>query len=139
MNLKGKRVFVKKDIIEKFVLNEDESLIISKDFFFQKNTSAEIIIKAVVGKNSTFEYHPKIIIPKGAKNVLTNLSIKCLLIDETSNAIVEPSMEIGEDEVVASHGASIGKISEEEKHYLLSRGITESDAIKILVDAFIID
>ena len=47
-------------------------------------------------------------------------------------------MFIEEDSVNARHGSVIGKISDEEIFYLMSRGISESDAINLVVKGLII-
>ena len=47
-----------------------------------------------------------------------------------------PGLEIKADDVRCSHGATIGKIEEEQVFYLLSRGIPYPDAVKLIVEGF---
>ena len=51
---------------------------------------------------------------------------------------VEPNMYIEEDDVEARHGSVIGKFSDECIFYLMSRGISEDEAIKLLIKGFIL-
>ena len=48
-----------------------------------------------------------------------------------------PSMDVHEDDVEVSHEAAIGKIGEEDLFYLMSRGLSEEDATKMIVSGFI--
>ncbi len=129
-----------RDLIDTFILKSSEILQLKKEYLFEKeDLSSEIIFRAVIPKDSVFEFYPKIKIKKGAKNTNTKLSIKCLLLDESSKAIVEPAMEIEEDNVKAGHGASIGYISDSDLYYLRSRGINKKEAIDLIIEAFIIN
>ena len=48
-------------------------------------------------------------------------------------------MEIFADDVVCSHGATVGELDENLMFYLKSRGISEADARDMLIDAFLVD
>jgi hypothetical protein len=50
-----------------------------------------------------------------------------------------PMLEIANDEVECSHGATVAEIEEDELFYLLSRGISEWDARVLLVSGFALD
>lgn len=52
---------------------------------------------------------------------------------------INPNLLIEENDVVANHAALIGKFNEEEIFYLMSRGITREDAIKLLTKGFLQD
>ena len=61
---------------------------------------------------------------------------KSLLLDSKAKSFSKPELEIFEDEVACSHGASFGEIEKEKIFYLQSRGFSKNDAVKILVLAF---
>ena len=58
------------------------------------------------------------------------------MLDNESKAITIPSMIVSENQVEASHEASVGKIGEEQLFYLMSRGLSEKEATKMVVLGF---
>jgi len=59
-----------------------------------------------------------------------------LLLDETTNAISIPELEILTDEVQASHGATVGPIDEDQLFYLSARGLPRPEAERMIVSGF---
>ena len=76
-------------------------------------------------------------IDKGANGVDDFLEMRLLLLDDKSQAVAEPKLEIETNEVKASHAATVGKIDEEQVFYLTSRGITGKEAERLIVDGFL--
>src|SRR5260370_11720069 len=64
------------------------------------------------------------------------LSDHTLLLSDKGRAESIPSLEIGANEVSASHGATTGKIDEEQLFYLMVRGIAREEAERIIVQGF---
>jgi Fe-S cluster assembly protein SufD len=62
---------------------------------------------------------------------------RSLLLSSTAAADTKPELEILADDVKCSHGATIGDLDEEALFYLRARGVDETEARKMLVDAFI--
>ncbi|MEM1415868.1 MAG: Fe-S cluster assembly protein SufD [Myxococcota bacterium] len=60
-----------------------------------------------------------------------------LLLSESARAHTKPHLEIDHDEVVASHGATVGSLDEDALFYLRARGVPREDARTILVHAFL--
>ncbi len=60
-----------------------------------------------------------------------------LLIDEKSTTATYPYMEIQEDDATVTHEASVGKVGEEQLFYLMARGISEGDALSMVVNGFL--
>ena len=60
-----------------------------------------------------------------------------LLLDEDSRSDTYPTIRIGEDDVDVGHEASVSKIGEEQLFYLMSRGLPEEEAGKLIVNGFI--
>jgi len=73
----------------------------------------------------------------GANGTDTYLSDKVVLMGEKTQAMSDPQLEILADDVKASHGATIGRLSQAELFYLRSRGLTENRAEVMLVQAFL--
>lgn len=59
-----------------------------------------------------------------------------LILDPTARADSIPNLEIGANDVRCTHGATIAQIEEEYVFYLMSRGITRTEAEKLIVDGF---
>ena len=87
--------------------------------------------------NSKTSLNGKIKILKNAKKSTGSFFSKTLLLSEKAKSFSKPELEIFEDEVSCSHGASFGEIEKEKVFYLQSRGLSKRDAIKFLVLAFI--
>jgi Fe-S cluster assembly protein SufB len=58
-------------------------------------------------------------------------------LDETSRSDTYPYIEIEEQDVSVGHEASVSKVGEEQLFYLMSRGLSEEDAITMVVSGFI--
>ena len=63
----------------------------------------------------------------------TSQNVKIMLIDKNSVGITKPILKIANDDVKASHGASIGQLNEDHLFYLLSRGLNILEAKKLIV------
>ena len=86
-----------------------------------------------VCKNSSdLEFLGDAIIKKGAKKATTKQSAKIVLFDKTCHAKASPKLCIYENDVEASHGASEGQINPDHVYYLVSRGLTEEEAKKLI-------
>lgn len=60
-----------------------------------------------------------------------------MLLDNFSQAKSYPALAVGEADSLALHEAKTGKISEEEMIYLMSRGLTQEDAMSLIINGFI--
>ncbi len=76
------------------------------------------------------------IIFKGAKGTDLKQKNKGLILDEKSVIAASPWLEINEHDCLASHGASIGAIDDDELYYLMSRGLTREQSEKLIVGGF---
>ena len=71
-----------------------------------------------------------------AKSTKASQNSKAILLHKNAYMIAKPQLEIDIDELEASHGATTGQLDEKQLFYLQSRGISYSEARKILVIAF---
>lgn len=62
---------------------------------------------------------------------------KGIIIDDESNITSKPILLIDEYDVVANHGASIGKMSDESLFYLMSRGLSKQDAFLLILEGIV--
>src|SRR5579863_197027 len=72
----------------------------------------------------------------GAQQTASFLSDHNLLLSKKARAEAIPGLEIGANEVSASHGATSGQIDEEQLFYLMVRGIHREEAERIIVQGF---
>jgi Fe-S cluster assembly protein SufB len=100
------------------------------------NTSSQITSKSVSKDGGRTTYRGLLKIEKGCKNVKSNVSCDALILDEKSASDTVPYMEIKENMVSVGHEASVGKVSEEQLFYLMSRGFSEEAALSMIVRGF---
>ncbi|MBI2111069.1 MAG: SufD family Fe-S cluster assembly protein, partial [Nitrosarchaeum sp.] len=73
---------------------------------------------------------------KGATNVKATVRCDALLLDDTSKTDTYPYMEINQEDATITHEATVGKIGDEQIFYLMTRGITEEEALSLIVNGF---
>ena len=59
-----------------------------------------------------------------------------ILLDNESDAFSKPELDINNDDVICTHGCTIGTLDDEHLFYLQSRGYTYEKAVEVLVEAF---
>jgi len=60
-----------------------------------------------------------------------------LLIDDRSRSDTYPYMDIEESDVAIQHEATVSKVSDQQLFYLMSRGLTQEQAMAMVVSGFI--
>ncbi len=101
------------------------------------NTSSQIISKSISKGTGRSSYRGLVKVHKGAEDVRSNVVCDALLLDETSRTDTYPYMEIEEEKVSIGHEATVSKVAEEQIFYLQSRGISEEEAMSMIVNGFI--
>ncbi|MDP3918754.1 MAG: Fe-S cluster assembly protein SufB [Nanoarchaeota archaeon] len=101
------------------------------------NTKSLIRSKSISKGGGISTYRGLVKVGKNAKNTKSNVECDALLIDEESTSNTYPYMKIDNKDVSIGHEARVGKIGEEEIFYLMSRGLSEQQAIKMVVSGFI--
>jgi Fe-S cluster assembly protein SufD len=110
----------------------------STDFIFAApGLSPRITIKAVLFDEASFDLEACVKIKKGQINTATYLNIRVLQAGQDTHVRIVPSLEIGDDQVNAGHGAVISGIDPEQLLYLASRGIKKEEALKLIIDGFL--
>ncbi len=101
------------------------------------NTSSQIISKSISKGTGRSSYRGLVKVYKGAEDVRSNVVCDALLLDETSRTDTYPYMEIEEEKVSIGHEATVSKVAEEQIFYLQSRGLSEVEAMSMIVNGFI--
>ena len=110
-----------------------------KIYHLAPNTTSKIVSKSVSKGTGVASYRGLLYIAKDAANVKSNVRCDALLLDETSKTNTYPYMQVYRDDATITHEATVGKIGEEQLFYLMSRGMSEDDAIATIVLGFIED
>ncbi len=100
-------------------------------------TSSQIISKSISKGTGRSSYRGLVKVHRGADHVRSNVVCDALLIDEDSRTDTFPYIEIEAEEVSVGHEATVSKVADEQLFYLQSRGISESDAMSMIVSGFI--
>ena len=101
-----------------------------------KNTSSNMITKGVLGDQSSSIFTGTIHIAEGAEKTESHQENRNILLSKEATAQSVPNLEILCDDVICSHGSSVGPIEENVYHYVMSRGIKKVDADKLLIKGF---
>jgi Fe-S cluster assembly protein SufB len=109
----------------------------AKAIHLAPNTSSNIISKSISVGGGINTFRGLIKIASQAIGVKSSMACDALLIGEKSVANTIPELQIKNDEVNVSHEARIGKIGEEEIFFLQSRGLSETEAVRLAVSGFI--
>jgi Fe-S cluster assembly protein SufD len=81
-------------------------------------------------------FHGRIIVHKDAQKTDAKQTNRNLLLSDNAQIDTKPQLEIYADDVKCTHGATIGQMDENSLFYLRSRGIDESSARRLLLEAF---
>ena len=101
------------------------------------DTSSQIVSKSISKGTGRSSYRGLLKVQKGATRVKSNVRCDALLLDEQSRTDTYPYIEIEEEDVEVGHEATVSKVGEEQLFYLMSRGLTESEAYTMIVSGFI--
>ena len=95
------------------------------------------LFKGIAGGTSKVDFYGKIIVAKDAQRTEAYQENHNLLLSDGAKVDTKPQLEIYADDVKCSHGATIGRLNEEEQFYMRSRGITLEDAKVLQMISFI--
>jgi len=95
------------------------------------------VFKKVLGQGATGVFQGKILVRPVAQKTDGYQISQGLLLDETSQFLAKPELEIYADDVKCSHGSTAGAVDETALFYLTSRGIPRRTAEELLVLAFV--
>jgi Fe-S cluster assembly protein SufD len=104
-----------------------------------KDTKSEVIIKSALRDTSQVHFDGLIKIEPGAKGTNAWLAAHLLLLSPRTRGSAVPNLEILENDVKAGHATTVGRINELELFYLMSRGLSEEQAKRLIVDGFLQD
>jgi len=102
-----------------------------------RETASDILVRGVVREEGRAVYAPYTLIQHDAKDSTGFQRGNTLVLDPKARAYSIPQLHVVEDEVQgAGHAATIGKMDPDQLFYLQSRGLSEKQAKRLLVDGF---
>ena len=101
------------------------------------NTSSQIVSKSVARAGGRTSYRGLIQVQEGASHSKSTVKCDALLVDTVSRSDTYPYVDVREDDVEMGHEATVSKISEDQLFYLMSRGMSEDEAMATIVRGFV--
>lgn len=127
----------KLNVVGAFLLsNKDEVKVEINIIHEAKDTTSDTFIKAVLTDSAIGKFYGLVDIKKGAKNTNTFFREDALLLSDNAKAEAIPSLEIDENEVKAGHASTVGPVDAEMMFYLMSRGIAQNQARRLIVQGY---
>jgi Fe-S cluster assembly protein SufB len=108
----------------------------AKVYHLAPNTTSHITSKSIAVEGGITTYRGLVKIQRGAKGAKSAVECDALMIDNLSQSNTYPYIDVKEADSDIGHEATVGRISDEDVFYLMSRGIKEEDAKKMIVNGF---
>ncbi len=100
-------------------------------------TTSTIISKSISKDQGRTSYRGLVRIEPGARNSKSFVRCDALLLDDVSRSDTYPYIELGEQDAQVGHEATVSKVGDDQLFYLMSRGLTEQQAMGMIVNGFI--
>ena len=121
-----------------YVCGGDEKVKIAVDMHHaMPHCNSRQLFKGIAGGVSNVDFYGKIIVAQDAQRTEAYQENHNILLSDGAKVDTKPQLEIYADDVKCSHGATIGRLNEEEQFYMRSRGIALEDARVLQMISFI--
>jgi len=101
------------------------------------HTSSSIVSKSVARGGGRTSYRGLVQVQEGSHHSASTVRCDALLVDDISRSDTYPYVDVRVDDVSMGHEATVSKVSEDQLFYLQSRGLTEDEAMAMIVRGFI--
>ena len=126
------------NIFGAYVCGSDEKVRMAVDMRHDvPHCNSRQLFKGIAGGVSKVDFYGKIIVAQDAQRTEAYQENHNILLSDGAKVDTKPQLEIYADDVKCSHGATIGRLNEEEQFYMRSRGITLEDAKVLQMISFI--
>ena len=109
----------------------------AKIYHAAPNTTSRITSKSISKGGGRASYRGMVKVYPDAIGSKVHVECDALLMGEESRSDTYPTMEIAEEQVQVEHEARVSKVGDEQLFYLMSRGLTEEEALVMVVNGFI--
>ena len=121
-----------------YVCGGEEKVKIAVDMHHEvPHCNSRQLFKGIAGGTSRVDFYGKIIVAQDAQKTEAYQENHNILLSDDARVDTKPQLEIYADDVKCSHGATIGRLNEEEQFYMRSRGITLEDAKVLQMISFL--
>jgi Fe-S cluster assembly scaffold protein SufB len=100
-------------------------------------TTSTIVSKSISKDGGLSTYRGLVHVNEGAKHAKSFVRCDALILDELSTSETKPYMEVEERDAQIGHEATVSKVGDDQLFYLMSRGLSESQAMSMIVNGFI--
>ena len=100
-------------------------------------TTSKIVSKSISKDGGQTSYRGLVRVEEGAYGCKSHVQCDALILDEESVSDTYPYMEIGAQDAIIGHEATVSKVADEQLFYLMSRGLSEEQAMSMVVNGFI--
>ena len=101
------------------------------------HTSSSIISKSVARGGGRTSYRGLVQVNEGAHHSRSTVRCDALLVDTISRSDTYPYVDVRDDDVSMGHEATVSKVSADQLFYLMSRGLSEEEAMAMIVRGFV--
>jgi len=101
------------------------------------NTTSDLLFKNVLRDHSATNYAGIIKVEKNADGTNAYQSNRNLVLDKTVQCDTRPILEIESNKLRCTHGATVGRLDENQLYYLRTRGLDDATARNVLIEAFL--
>ena len=101
------------------------------------HTSSTIVSKSVARGGGRTSYRGLVRVNRNAHHSRSTVKCDALLVDTISRSDTYPYVDVRTDDVSMGHEATVSKVSEDQLFYLMSRGLTEDEAMAMVVRGFV--
>jgi len=120
-----------------YITQGDEHLdLFTTDLHEQGRTTGDTVWKGALTGESRASYEGLIHIVKDAQDTDTYLQTHSMLLSPRAKGDAIPSLIVETDNVKASHGGTVGEVDEDQIFYMMTRGISRPEAVRILVEGY---
>ena len=109
----------------------------SKIVQYGKETNGYILKHGVMRENASSVFNGIGYIKHGGTKSIANQESRVLMLSEHARGDANPILLIDEDDVEAGHAASVGRVDPEQLYYLMSRGISQKEAERLVIHGFL--
>ena len=109
----------------------------AKTIHYGKDSDGQILQRGVMKDSSTAVFNAIGKIENGATRSNAEQESRILMLSGKARGDANPILLIDEDDVTAGHAASVGRIDEMQLYYMMSRGITQSEAERLIIHGFL--
>ena len=100
-------------------------------------TTSKIVSKSISKDGGRTSYRGLVRVEPDAKGCKSHVQCDALILDPDSVSDTYPYMEVGSQDAVIGHEATVSKVADEQLFYLMSRGLSEEQAMGMIVNGFV--